>query len=122
MNRSTHAGRFGTLALVALLIAGCGGGADVELAPVEGTVTVGGSPAEGVEVEFQPTAEEASPSYGTTDAAGKYEMMFSEANDGVQPGEHNVTITVTQADGSKSATYEKATVEPAGGTFDYTVP
>lgn len=79
-------------ALCCLLLAGCGGSGP-ELGKVKGTVTLGGQPLEEAEVTFQPTAKGTAPSAGTTDADGRYELMYTFDTKGAVPGEHIVTIT-----------------------------
>ena len=76
--------------LFCLLIAGCGSGNN--LATVRGRVTLNGRPLEGALVEFQPTATGGSPSSGTTDAEGRYELMYTFDTPGATPGEHAVSI------------------------------
>jgi len=83
------------VALVALVIAGCGGSGP-DLGAVTGTVTLDGAALEGATVEFQPTAAGGSPSYGTTDASGAYELMFTFDKKGALPGEHKVRISKTK--------------------------
>lgn len=57
------------LGLVSLV--GCGGGAGYETAPVSGTVTLDGKPAEGVTIHF---LGEGMTAVATTDASGKYQL------------------------------------------------
>ena len=78
--------------LCCLLLAGCGGSGP-KLGKVKGRVTLGGQPLEEAEVTFQPTAEGAAPSADTTDADGRYELMYTFDKKGAVPGEHIVTIT-----------------------------
>ena len=92
MKRATDAAICLMPALCCLLVAGCGGSGR-ELGKVKGTVTLGGQPLEGAEVTFQPTAKGTAPSAGTTDADGRYELMYTFDTKGAVPGEHVVTIT-----------------------------
>lgn len=64
-----------------------------------GTVTRDGSPMAGVQVVFAPKAksgeapaENATVSQGFTDASGNYTLMYSVDNEGVLPGNHEITI------------------------------
>jgi hypothetical protein len=82
--------------LLCLVIAGCGG-SSVDLSTVTGTVTLDGVALEGATVEFQPTGEGGSPSYGDTDASGAYNLMFTFSKEGATPGEHTVRISKTVA-------------------------
>ena len=137
MNKMKHAGLLCALALGMLCIAGCGGGSDVDLVSVEGTVRLDGSPLPGATVEFQPTGG-GSPSYGQgpTDASGRYKLMFTYDKEGAMIGEHTVRITTFQEDedeetGESTIVEEKlpprynteteltATVESGGGPYDF---
>ena len=75
--------------LLAVLIAGCGGGLD--LIPVSGTVTLDGKPVDGAAVVFVPVAGGPVAS-GTTEAGGKFRLMTVN-EPGAVPGEHHVTVT-----------------------------
>ena len=44
-------------------------------------------------VEFQPLLGDGSPSYASTDDAGRYEMMFSQQRAGAMVCEHTVRIS-----------------------------
>lgn len=89
------------LALLATAIAGCCGGGPT-LGRVEGTVTLDGQPLPNAKVEFQPSNN--SPSYGTTDALGHYELMFAPEQFGAIPGEHVVRITTYRASNEPGST------------------
>ena len=119
--------------LCCLLIAGCGSGND--LARVKGKVTLNGQPLKGALVEFQPTALGGSPSSGTTDAEGRYELMYTFDKRGAAPGEHVVSIrtggTLVDSAGREvecrecvpakynTQTELKRTVEPGRNTLDF---
>jgi hypothetical protein len=82
------------LILLALLLAGCGGG----YAPVSGRVTLDGQPAQGVRVSFVPvfdsTTESASNSSGLTDAEGRYTLRaINPPGNGAVAGKHRVFLT-----------------------------
>lgn len=91
------------LSVVSLSLVGCGGAADVpDLVPATGTVTLDGSPLADAAVTFELQGSDDSlkkTSWGTTDASGKYEMMFGN-NSGVRPGKHKVTISKMSNAGS----------------------
>lgn len=76
-----------------LVCAGCSGDDGPPLARVEGVVTLDGEPLPDALIEFQPTRLEGSPSYGSTDAQGRYEMVYSLDRKGAWIGEHLVRIT-----------------------------
>ncbi|WP_437206338.1 carboxypeptidase-like regulatory domain-containing protein [Planctomicrobium sp. SH664] len=79
------------LASVMLLaLVGCGRGDAPDVASVEGTVTLDGRPLERATVTFQP--EGGRPSFGTTDAAGKYRMVYTMDKSGVMLGPNKVYI------------------------------
>ena len=75
---------------LALLASGCRRGP--RLGTVTGTVTLDGKPLANAQVEFQPTAG-APPSYGTTDALGRYELRYTKEKLGAVVGGHIVRIT-----------------------------
>jgi len=78
-----------------LLVAGCGDG-KIARYPVQGTVTVDGSPAAGAIVIFcpiegGPELEKLRP-MGTTDAAGAFRLMSITPNDGAPAGQYKVIV------------------------------
>jgi hypothetical protein len=96
-NSPGMAGRVATtVVLVAVL--GCGK-SETELAKVRGTVTLDGQALVDAKVEFQPVTPadtsltQLSPSYGKTDARGRYKLMFSQDQEGAIVGTHVVRIT-----------------------------
>jgi hypothetical protein len=70
-------------------VAGCGS-SNIELAPVQGQVLFNGQPLAGAIVEFQPVGK--SPSVGTTDIDGQFQLQFSKDRWGAHVGEHVVKI------------------------------
>lgn len=98
--------------LVLLGVAGCGGGTDFTptLAPVTGTITVDGAPAEGLTVTFEPQIDNAAnskdksivgkSSVGTTDAAGKYELSYTGGGKGAIVGKHLVRVASVESQGA----------------------
>lgn len=77
------------VALLAAVLAGCGG-VKGQFGHVEGTVTLDGKPVLGARVEFEP--ENGSPSYGVTDAEGRYRLQFTHDQPGALVGKHRVRI------------------------------
>jgi len=64
-------------------------------ATAAGIVTIDGKPAPaGVRVDFEPQIKGGSSSYGFTDGAGKYELMFNVKTVGVMPGESIVRLSI----------------------------
>ena len=89
-----------TVAAGGLLLPGCGGTEEYDLAPVSGRVTLGGKPLAGVKVSFQPASkrpDQPNPgpgSYGTTDEDGRYTLQTIEpVADGAVVGLHRVRVT-----------------------------
>ena len=78
------------LSLVVVVLTGCGSGG-LELAPVEGVVTLDGTPLEGATVLFHP-AEGGKPATGTTDAEGKFTLTTRNFGEGAQVGMNNVSV------------------------------
>src|SRR5262249_23594977 len=115
---------FGTV-----LLTGCGGNKD--LAVVRGTVTLDGQPLANAFVVLAPTTQ-GTTSYGKTDAAGRYEMLFTDKQKGAWVGENVVRISTGDlGTGGKAGPRErvpvvynqqstlKATVQPGENTFDF---
>jgi len=99
--RNLASGRGGKRALgggglaVLVALAGCGPGG-IEPVPVEGVVTLDGSPLADAHVLFRPT--EGRPSAGKTDAQGRYRLRYTAERDGALPGTHAVSITMLADD------------------------
>jgi hypothetical protein len=83
---------FGSIVLLALF-AGCGPSGP-ELAPVSGRVMLNGRPLENADVVFQPAGSKR-PSYGQTDAEGRYQLAFKRGEAGALVGDHTVLISVS---------------------------
>lgn len=62
---------------------------------VTGTVTYNDVPVSGATVTFKPQDPDGRGATGRTDDSGVYQMTTFEPNDGVIPGEYNVTVTKT---------------------------
>ncbi len=81
-----------TLCLLTLpLLTGCGD-PGIGAIPVSGTVTVDGTPMEGVMVVFNPV-EGTRAASGRTDAEGKFSLTTEINGDGALPGEYKISIT-----------------------------
>ena len=76
---------------VLLALAGCGKGDYPEMARVTGTVTYKGKPVPNMMVNFMPKSGR--PSWGKTDAAGKFEMIYDADYKGAKIGHHKVYFT-----------------------------
>ncbi len=117
---------------LAAALAGCGSSYDV--GKVSGTVTLDGEPLAGAVVTFSPTKGGA-PSFGRTDASGKYTLQYTRDTAGAEIGEHSVSVSThtsgdPDADPPLPASPEKVptkynvdtqltkTVEPGPNTID----
>jgi len=72
---------------VTVIVCGCGHGGP-EVARVSGTVTYQGKPVPNLFLNFKPEAGR--PSWGVTDAEGKYSLNYSRKRDGAVVGKHKV--------------------------------
>lgn len=83
--------------LLALTAVGCSGRPKNVARKVTGKVTLGGQPLANALVQFTPTAEKGSPSFGVTDESGNYSLVWSQKRgskiEGAQIGENVVRIT-----------------------------
>lgn len=70
-----------------------------ELAPVTGTVTMGGKPLEGAQVTFTP--QTGGLSGGTTDATGRFELYYKADLKGAVPGKHTIKISKMEGEAVK---------------------
>jgi hypothetical protein len=126
MPHSTFSVRFCSRRIAALVtlpvlfaFAGCGKGDYPDMARVTGTVTYKGKPVPNMMVNFMPT--EGRPSWGKTDASGKFEMIYDSDYKGVKMGHHKVYFTPpanTTIDGGRSDASKKAIAQAAGLTSE----
>jgi len=87
-------------AMALLCSFGCGRGDIPELAPVTGTVTLDGVPFPNAIVYFHTQKEKGGrPAAGTTDAEGKYELVYLEGVKGAHIGMNKVEIVTEWPDG-----------------------
>ncbi|MFO0899158.1 MAG: carboxypeptidase regulatory-like domain-containing protein [Pirellulales bacterium] len=86
---------FAGLGLAGLLAASLGCSED-KFGHVSGQVTFEGKPVEGADLEFQPEATGAAPSYARADADGHYKLKYSSTQDGAEVGTHLVKITTAR--------------------------
>lgn len=86
--------RHARLALACALALGGGAGCGTDDTPpiglVSGTVTRNGQPVPGLTVSFLPEAGR--PSWGVTDADGRYSLHWDEDHDGAEVGNHKVCV------------------------------
>jgi hypothetical protein len=83
-----QAHRVGCVLLV-LVLGGCSPEGP-EVVPVEGVATLGGEPVPNLELNFFP--EEGRPSWGVTDAKGRFKLNYTRGQDGARVGKHRVTV------------------------------
>jgi len=101
------------LALGLVILVGCTSGDQPPLATVSGKVTLNGEPLPNVEIAFEP--EKGRPSYGLTDATGKYDLVYIRDTRGAKVGKHKITVKSSQVDNSKVAPVE---VKPGSNVID----
>ncbi len=84
-----------TLLAIAMLgvvsLAGCGEQSGPELGQVTGTITKGGAPLVGADLEFYPTGDGGA-SYGTSDEQGNFTLRYSTGKPGAMVGDHKVVV------------------------------
>lgn len=78
--------------LILVLLAGCGGGADLpELYETSGSATTGGAPLEAATIVMTPTAG-GRPSYAEVEKDGSFKMRFTKDAEGAATGENVVSL------------------------------
>ncbi|HEY8505628.1 MAG TPA: carboxypeptidase-like regulatory domain-containing protein [Gemmataceae bacterium] len=91
-------------ALVLVVAAGCGSGGGPEL-PVNGVVTMDGTPLDGATVVFYPEEKGGAFGTGVTGSDGKFVIARSEGKSGLAPGKYKVTVSkmsIPQREGEPS--------------------
>ena len=104
---------------ILLTLAGCDKGDYPEMAKVTGTVTYKGKPVPNMMINFMPT--EGRPSWGKTDANGRFEMIYDSDYKGVKIGHHKVYFTPpvgSTIDGGTSKESRKAIAAAVGLTLE----
>jgi hypothetical protein len=119
MTHSTCSLRIAAIVTLPVLLssAGCGNSDYPEMARVTGTVTYKGKPVSNIMVNFMPTAGR--PSWGKTDADGKFEMIYDADRKGVKMGHHKVYFTppaTATIGGPRTNASSKAIAEAVGLT------
>jgi hypothetical protein len=99
-SRSWPSVRFAAVAVIVLVAIGCGGPpqadySKVNLVPVEGTVTLDGSPLPNAVITFE-NPDDGMFAYAMTDASGSYELRFDSVMMGCTPGTKIVRISTTR--------------------------
>ena len=72
-----------------LLLAGCSSDAP-DLVQIDGRVTRGGQPVSGILLQFEP--EEGRPSWGQSDAQGRFKLHYNKYYEGARIGKHKVFV------------------------------
>ena len=118
-SRSLHVALFAILPVL-FAFAGCGNGDDTKIARVTGTLTYKGKPVPNMTLNFMPA--DGRPSWGKTDAAGNFEMVYDEDRKGVKLGHSKVFITpgVQTIDNGRSKESKKAIAAGLGLTQEET--
>jgi hypothetical protein len=80
------------------------------LGKVVGTVTMDGQPVPDATVTFDGIKADEPPSFGKTDAAGKYELYYSRGHKGATIGEHLVHINTYNETGEDNLEIRKETI------------
>lgn len=99
----------------AAMMCGCGGPSDPDrpdTTPVSGVVSYQGAPLEGATVTFKPSTTDGKAAFGKSDADGKFSLTTFEADDGVIPGEYNVTVTKMEVVESKAVPEDDPNYDP----------
>lgn len=101
------------VAALCLTAAGCGPGGPT-LYGVSGVLTIGGSPAQNVQVTFMPTDASLPVASGTVDASGKFTLVSGNENRaGAAAGSYKVVLT--QLDGGSQEDIEARYSGGGGG-------
>ncbi|WP_437228290.1 hypothetical protein SH661x_000822 [Planctomicrobium sp. SH661] len=94
--------------LVTVVFTGCRQNTGPAIGLVKGTVTMDGQPLSGVSISFQP--ESGRPSFGQTDAGGRYDLKYTIDQQGAVLGQHKVSIAYAEID-----PFDPELDRPAGG-------
>jgi hypothetical protein len=79
----------GTVLLVGIFAAGCGGGGP-QIVPIEGVATHNGEPVPNIRIYFVPT--DGRPSWGITDETGRFKLDYDPEHTGAKVGTHTVWV------------------------------
>jgi hypothetical protein len=106
---ASNCARFATAAAVLLvLLAGCGGGNQLEMFPVRGTVTYKGEPMTHGIVTYLPEAgSKGRTANGPIQADGTFVMTTQTRGDGVARGAYSIVVYLYEEDAGKPTTREE---------------
>ena len=96
-----------------LILNGCGGGPDV--VPVAGVLTYKGKPVPNVIVDFMPAGGR--PSWGKTDAQGRFQLEYDDKHKGALIGKHKVSARMPPHSELEKVPGERPIVSSEMGTF-----
>jgi len=103
------------LILLGSLVVGCSKSTEQVTQPVDGILTMDGSPLAGASITFVPASSEGTVAAGSTDAEGKFKVqtVHGAPDGGTTPGEYRVTVTKIEAvpTGRKTTNSEGETIE-----------
>ena len=91
-------------------LAGCGPSSGIPTGDVSGTITINGEPVQGITVKFVPDAQ-MRPSFGETDAKGRYSAKFVRSQSGVTLGPCTVELSIFRGVGTKDHLPKEFNVE-----------
>ncbi len=83
-----------------------------QVVDVSGTVTLDGKPVPAAVLTFIPQVPDGSPSYGRTDADGKYTLAFTRSKSGAMLGQHVVEIETQKLSADEVADLKAEGQEP----------
>ena len=131
---SQNSGLLFGMTILAVSLAGCGGGADhPPLGKVTGVITLDGHPLADADVTFQPEGEGRA-AVGTTDSQGHYELVYLNDEKGATIGTNLVSVTTFRDAADDGSTPEvpeklpsryhsdssvKVEVKKGSNTFDF---
>ena len=87
--------RFSAIAVVCLLLTGCGSGSVSGTSPVKGKVTYNGQPVEGATISFYSEADGVRPAVAVSGSDGTYELKTLDTT-GAMPGKYVVLVAKTE--------------------------
>lgn len=109
------------VAAVVLAVCGCGGGSELNLAPVKGKVLLDGQPLAGVSVSFIPDTAKGTTgpqSGGTTNDQGEFTLSAPDGGEGAVVGFHLILVSPPFREDQGSSTEGPNKVDEATSTVE----
>ncbi|MEC9091536.1 MAG: hypothetical protein VX438_02435 [Planctomycetota bacterium] len=116
------------LIVFSVLVSGCGGGATggPSTVKVSGNLTIGGTPAAGVQITLAPIGEGLQPASGNTDDTGYFELITGQTGTpGAMIGKYKVVLVAIPGqddsymeqseDNAQDSSNTNATIDPTAG-------